>query len=185
MEALNINTEDHQLKNKIEVIRSIAANRQVRALILLVLLDEKPVSVFTLKSDQVAEVLGKCKSIGLPVLIIKELKEEEYGDISGFQMAVSKSEKFINEIYEIVQKGTDKLDHERYGELMGFPETAIQTYLENDPTKQISLDEYLKITEKFIHLFGFKISKEHATEEINVLERWYSIILQNAPELIT
>lgn len=174
-------TEDVQLKDKIEIIRNMGTSRQARALILLVLLDEKPVSVFNIKEDQVAEVLSKCKSIGLSILTTKEEESDEYGK---YQMAVSKSRDFVNEIYEIIQKDTKELDHRRFGELMGFPKTAINTFLEKDESKHINLDEYLETTEEYRDLFGFMISKDHSEEEKSVLNKWHNLILKYSPELL-
>ena len=159
----------------------MGATREARALILLVLLDEKPVAVFDIDENRVGEVLNKSESIGLSIKIAKEVKA---GENVKYQMAVSKSPDLVNEMKEIIEKDISELNDKRLGELMGYPKTAIDAYVSKDESKQTSFDEYLETTKEYRELFGFRISKEHAEEEKSVLNRWHNLILQYAPELL-
>lgn len=184
MESVRQNTfENNQLKEKIEVIRGLKIKASAKAGMLLVLLNEKPVADIDANDDeQASEIIEKCASIGLLGAILKELKED--GEFMGFSIGVSKSEDLIKELYEIKNRNEGGLNHRRYGELMGYPSTAIEAHVEGDPAKQMSFDEYDEVMGSYSRLFGFKPSKEHAAEEIEVLNRWKGLIFQYAPELV-
>ncbi len=185
MKAVEHNSfEDNQSREKIEVIRTLKINAASKAGIILVLLNEKPVAnIYAKDETQISEISERCASIGLFSIRVKEIKED--GELTGFSVAVSKSEDLIKELFEITNKEEEKFNHQRYGELMGYPATAIEAYIEDDPEKQMSFEEYNERAEKFLHLFGFKPSKQHSVEEFEVLERWYKLILENAPELLS
>lgn len=175
--------EENPLKEKIEVIKSLEVDAGSKALMLLVLLDEKPVSVIDVKNKvEVSRIIEKSESIGLFAAVTKELKEDE--ESWGFQLAVSKSKDLVVELQEIIKKKTGTLDHKRYGELMGFPDTAIQAHIGVDTEGSMNVEEYREVAGKYFHLFGFRPSKKHSEEELKLLERWYSLIVENAPELL-
>lgn len=68
-----------------------------------------------------------------------------------------------------------------YGELMGFPNTAIEAYMQgtllsHDEAEQLALSTYHDPA--FAQFSVFRLSKAHALEELKMLKQWYDVLKQ-------
>ena len=67
-------------------------------------------------------------------------------------------------------------DHEEYGRLMGYPETAIKAFGTDEKiSNDVLPDEDI--------VFSFTLSKNHKDEEMEVWRKWSRAIKENAPDL--
>jgi len=69
-------------------------------------------------------------------------------------------------------------DHETYGRLMGFPETAIHAF---QNAEELLKPENYPEDEDII--FRFKLSKDHWPDEVQVMKQWSEAIKRHAPDL--
>ena len=68
---------------------------------------------------------------------------------------------------------------------MGFPSSAIDAFLSEDKTRMLSYEEDSKLKENLpAWVTGFRLSKENAEAEFDVIKRWHKLLLSNAPELL-
>ena len=102
---------------------------------------------------------------------------------SSYHLYVGKNKEFVDDLERSL---SGRLPIEEadliHGRLSGFPETAIQAFLEKNVIKSNGLpDEVRRLPE---YIFGtFKFSKEHWHEELEVSREWANYIKQHAPEL--
>jgi len=73
-----------------------------------------------------------------------------------------------------------KEDHDAFGRLMGFPDTARKAFGHED--EALTLEEYPDMTGI---PFRFKLSRDHWQDEMATLQDWSKTIKQHAPELYT
>ncbi len=117
--------------------------------------------------------------------VIKELKEK------GFTIIPHRDDNRIRSFYvskdsDLAQeaKAVENVDAQRYGELMGFPKTAIEAFVSGndqlmDNKEQEKMLGFLNI------FFPMRLSKAHYQEEIEYLKNSYRLLLEQAPYLIT
>jgi len=161
------------LENKIEKVRSLPIGVDPKADLILVLLDRKPATgvMFFTENISTDEMCNLLRDIGLEPKISKD--EEGRAEV-----VVSKTQEITDEL-----AGTSaSMDHARYGELMGYPRTAVDAF--QDPTKRLDMEETNALL-KGLPLFGiFALSKEHATEEARQIQEWNLALFEHAPWLL-
>lgn len=150
----------------------------------LVLSDSKPVTdVSVSDSLKAKEVIDKLSTIGLKSAMV----EKEDGRVL---ISVSKDLKLAEEASALLpligaEKGKKHTEHDkRYGELMGFPNSAIQAFMSGETLTIQQEDQIFKdfgLEDNFLY---FRLSRDNFKEELRALASWFKIILDNNPELI-
>jgi hypothetical protein len=158
-----------QMEN-IEKIERLELGAIPRAEAILVLLGLKPATDFETYTwnDDWEKVASVLKNTGVEM-----------------DIQIPKGEKNVTALFKIAKTKEDleKLlslrpgDHEKYGRLMGYPESAIKGYL----NKQTMDDE--KIPELNDLGLCFKLSKANWQEEIKTIKTWNQIIKKFAPDV--
>ncbi len=168
-------TESNLLKDKIAQIEKMDLGLRQLAEAILVLLGKKPTTeliIYEWNQDP-AEVKRILENAGL---VVKEKVGKQPRDtrvVSVFAVALNKA------LAEQLVHAEANKDHEAYGRLMGFPETAIRAFLNKGDL--LPKGEYPDNDNFFTS--GFKFSKTHAREEFKVLEGWGEAIKTYAPQL--
>ena len=135
---------------------------------LLVYLGEKPATELELYTwnEKPESIVSKMQSLKLfykeKVIENKEMTRAYF---------IAKSE----EIADLLSKTDPSKDHEQYGRLMGYPETAIQSYLKNNTTTE-DLPEWIKKNP-----LAPALSKDNYLAEFKVFENWMNIIKEKSP----
>jgi len=162
-------------REEIKPIIELPLGVSVKAQMVLVLLNEKPGLEFNVSADsEVLKLLKKFEEIGLVSAVFPS--DTDKGKV---KIVVSRKKEIIDELNNL--SPSNGSDHKRYGQLMGFPDTAIEAFL--DPDKRLNFKDQEKIREGLPHFFRFRMSREHAAEELEVIKRWNKLILEYAPEL--
>ena len=68
-------------------------------------------------------------------------------------------------------------DHQEYGELMGFPKTAIEAFQNRELRFKNASDADRDV------IFGMTLSRDHWQEELALLRRWSQLVKRYAPNL--
>lgn len=126
--------------------------------------------------DEAFPIIDQLRNLGFKVLM-------KSGYIPGcLSFVVSKSEDLAKEV--IKDAGPDRKDDQRYGELMGFPATAIHAFSMGEEY-MIPREEQDKLI-GFVNPFcAFRLSKDSFREELDYIRKNYQLILEKAPYLIT
>lgn len=76
--------------------------------------------------------------------------------------------------------------HENYGELSGYPESAIAAFNTNDMSQMLQdADMPAEVkNEDWYELLHFALSKSNWREEIKTVEKWYELLNQYAPKFL-
>ena len=169
--------EENLIHQQIAVIESIPTGVARRAEVVLVYLGKKPAcEMYIPKKEDAPESMKKLESIGLHTAITKE-------DEKGVSVTVGVAQS--EEILEELKHTKANSEHRRYGELMGFPATAIDAFLEEKGAEKLPFEDEQKMRENLPQVLdGFRFSKDHKDEELVVLKDWMKTITQHAPELI-
>lgn len=181
MEKFNqIPNEEEIIRQKISVVENIPAGVAPRGEVILVLLGEKPaVEMYIADKNNAPKAVEGLRSIGLFAEISE--KPREYHDLNSADILVAGSQELLDEL-----KHTHSYEHhERYGQLMGYPQSAVDAFLGKEGTEKLSADEQKKLLDIFPDILGgtFVFSKEHAEEEFLVAKRKIKLLAQKAPEL--
>jgi len=161
-------------RDNISVLSSLDIGKIPVAEIVLVYLGLKPsteVSIYEWNED-INNIFIKLEKMGL-VVFKKEIKKEK-GRLIG-DLVVAKDE---NTAKELMGCNADS-EHSEYGKLMGFPQTAIDAFGNEDLL--LEEDEYPPEVDKLI--FNFKLSKKGYKEEVELMQRWTEVIKAVSPEL--
>ena len=78
----------------------------------------------------------------------------------------------------------DSRDAKRFGELMGFPPTSIQAFINGGDNALLEGEELTKVIGFENHCFRLRFSKEMAEDEVRYLKESYRILLEQRPDLI-
>ena len=161
-------SEGNLEKFNIEQIEKMDIGSLQKANMLLVYLGEKPATELELYTwnEKPESIVSKMQSLKLfykeKVIENKEMTRAYF---------IAKSE----EIAELLSKTDPSKDHEQYGRLMGYPETAIQSYLKNNTTTE-DLPEWIKKNP-----LAPALSKDNYLAEFKVFENWMNIIKEKSP----
>ncbi len=136
----------------------------------------RPVAEFTVQID-VEEALG----------VKDELRRMGFAVVES-EIRNHLAHYFVSKDIQLAQETADKfnspqLDHKRLGQLMGFPETAVDAYVDGDDAL-LSSEEQKELLGFLNIFFPMRLSKAHYKEEIEYLKKSYRLILEQAPYLI-
>ncbi len=172
-------TQAEILNEHITTIERIPAGVVPRAETILILLKEKPATEVDLRTIIAAEVIAKLQKTGLFVEELKNQDDEASGDF--VRVGISWSKELLD---ELKQTHATK-DHRRYGELMGYPSSAIDAFLGENGSERLSIEEQEQLTKNLPHLLThFVFSKNNSQEELLTLKKWLASVVQNAPGLL-
>lgn len=162
-------------KEDIARIEKLDCHVQDRIQILLVLLELKPVVTFALDVRESAENIAKVvRDAGL---IVEIEKKGHYRSL-----IIARSPENINKIIELhaeQKRGLSEDYHQRYGRLVGYPQTAIDAFSGRIPA--LTEEESYHLDPDLI--FSVVFSKDHWKEELEVMRKWSQAIKQYAPHV--
>lgn len=153
-----------------------------KILIILVLLGEKKASDLTFPDSidgaRVKTILQNLRKIGLQADVIRTDTKRR-----NMAIGVSQSKAIIEELKIL---NPDK-DHRRFGELMGFPGSAVDAFTgENGAEKATAEAQFAAIKDlprpRDFPYFAF--SKNGMSLELEKVKRWVNLIREYAPELL-
>ncbi|MBA3733554.1 hypothetical protein H0W91_04265 [Patescibacteria group bacterium] len=172
----NPQNEESLMRERIGVIEKIPTGVQPKAEVVLVLLGERQASeMYIPNKNNAPKAAEDLIRIGLFAQIIEADEKSGSADI-----AVANSKETLE---ELLQTKPNK-NHRRYGELMGYPSTAIDAYLGENNAERVSNEDQSRLTENLPDvLHHFILSKNNNDEELAVLNRWLKLIAQHSPEL--
>jgi len=181
MEGINqIQSEEDIIKQKISIIENIPTGVAPRGEAILVLLGEKPaVEMYIPNKENASKIVEDLRSVGLFAEISEKPKEVGYENTA--ELLVASSQEILDEL-----KMTHAHEHhERYGQLMGYPQTAIDAFIGKEGARRLSREEQKKLLDIMPDILGgtFVFSEEHSEEELAVVKRRIKILAQKAPEL--
>lgn len=96
---------------------------------------------------------------------------------------ISKNKSLAEEVKNLLNKdlSVNKESHKRFGELMGFPQTAIDAFISG---KKMSFEDQENIMGFRELFFNFRLSQDHYKEEIEYLKKCNKVLIEQAPYLI-
>lgn len=148
--------------------------------LILVLLGEKPATDLEHFSDDPEEVADMLESYGLSV-VQKGVKNSEN---SRSIFSVSNKESLAKKL-----ANTDpEEDHEMYGKLMGYPDSAISAFEDENGNKagnelRLEREEYPEELDKLV-FNSFILSKKNWEQEVKILQRWQNVLEKAAPDMV-
>lgn len=165
----------------IDLVKGISPDRIFQ--LFLVLRGDKPVTdSYVADIKEVEGLKERLSSAHLSAV------EEKWGE--GYVVYISKNIELAEEALRInsaIRDGADVNKDElnkRYGELMGYPETAINSYVSGGSmpeSKQKEIFMSLGFENKF---FPLRLSNDSFRAELTQIANWYHYVLDEAPELI-
>lgn len=163
-----------ELLRKIEAVKRLDVGVDHRAELLLIALGLKPASVVNVfEGDRKAKVVeNELKALGFEVRVKPHGAQDEKVDLVVAQSA---------RVAEKLEQLSASEDHKEYGEVMGYPRTAIEAF--GDEEKALPYEEQETLT-RDIPFFKIRLSREHAHDELKKVIRWNQKVFQYAPELI-
>ena len=131
-------------------------------------------------------VIEKFTEIMAPAL--KVLEERGYvlkskKEFNGCTWFIAKDKKLLEEAMSLCKRPIQKSDEERFGELMGYPKTAIESFHKRETLRSESLDSILGF-KPLIFSMAFSRDRNNLMQELVFLARSYEAVLEYAPELI-
>lgn len=165
-------TLEEQLRQRIETIYRLPLGAEPRAELILILLGEKPATDVSWHTGRIqpAEVEAILHAAGLSTKVI-------YSDAAATDMVVARDPETVSRLSLL---RADR-DHQEFGRLMGFPETAIAAFV--NKSGALPHDEQRRLQGE-LPFSNFIFSRKHAPEELALLRRWNLLIFRHAPELI-
>lgn len=165
-------TEEEKKREKVKNLESLNIGPAQKAAIILVALRLKP-----------AAELDLFKGNDKPELVVKIL--EDAGLLTARKDLPPKAKTVLRlaiacdeEILEKLEKTDPAKDHEEFGNLMGYPKTAVDAFLNKE--KRLPRDAYPADREV---IFQIILSKDHWQEELEILRKWSGAIKEYAPDL--
>lgn len=162
-------------------------NEKDRAKLILVYLGLKPVcSVFIYEEEghlKTKEILSEVGLYSKPGKFNKEWFDnfqeecEEKIILPIGELCVAKEKENVFELLKI----SSAKDHQRYGELMGYPQSAIDNFIKQEP--QLDYYDLEKMQKEHGVIFSFRIPRENYQKELEVLKSWSMAIKKYAPQL--
>lgn len=176
MEKLQNNIEslnEEKRKEMIKSIENLKIGSKPKANIILIFLGLKPATELEISShnDSAEKVINVIENIGLKVKIKSKFKRKDKDIVL---LSVADNQENLDRLEQI----DPSKNHEEYGRLMGYPETAIDAFLHKE--KRLDPENYLENDEL---IFFIAMSKENWEEEIKTLKKWSDAIKEQAPDL--
>lgn len=176
------------LINEIKILENLNyCDEKDRAKMILVYLGLKPAcEVYIYEKEAMAELKKALLEVGLYCVKLKfdkkpfvEIQKAFLGELvlPIGQYAVAKDKKTAIRL----SKTLPSKHHRRFGELMGYPKTAIDNFIKKEP--QLDFKESMKIKKKHGIIFSFRIPVKNYQNELRVLKNWSLAIKRYAPVL--
>lgn len=176
LESFKADIEAADMKEKIAKIEQLKFGNRQKAGLILVLLGEKPAVEVALHgwNDPPRKFAEVIKEIGL------NFEEVEFEDraltpsklVTRFAIAKDKET-------ALKLKSLDPArDHREYGHLMGYPESAVEAFVNDGEKTTLTWD-----MTKEVPVVDFRLSKDNWREELKISQRWNDTIKKHAPEL--
>ncbi|NQV88931.1 MAG: hypothetical protein HQ488_01230 [Parcubacteria group bacterium] len=169
MTSIESGIETERAKDRVGKVRNLEIGAYPKAEIVLVILGLKPATELDLapwNSDE-SDVEKALSEAGL----VYEKKDGNDKDWVSYLIGSRRKD------VELLSKLDPSRDHRLYGELMGFPQTAVEAFetgslldIENEPRNP---DNVIQM----------RLSKDHWQEELKTLERWNTALKQFTPEI--
>lgn len=166
-----LDLENNSVKERIKAIENLNIGPRQKAEAMLVVLQAKPtttVSVFegNDKPEKVQDALER--GAGLHV----EPTRANQNTNALAEFAVARDQETAKKLARL---DPDR-NHEEYGRLMGFPETARRTFGTPEALDRDDFPDMSGIP------FSFSLSKAHWREEFEVLKKWTALIKEYSPK---
>ena len=160
--------------DKIKTLEQIKMGHGQLAEAILVLLGLKPTTELAVYdwNENPKEARRKMEEAGL-IIKEKKIRSHEHENLTA-KFVVTLDERLAT---ELMNAEADE-DHEKYGKLMGYPETAVKAFL--GETELLPDKDYLDMSGI---IFDFKMSKDHYKEEFETLSKWSEAIKKYAPSI--
>ncbi len=167
MESSEESLEEINKKELIKHILSIDIGAEQQAQMIMVLLELKPATDLCLYSWNSSPEKTEAELNKTGLLYVKKENKKQYNTIAEY--AISKDE-------QIIKKLLDCKSPTEYGQLMGYPETAIQAF-EAKNTYKGPLPEDIERS-----IFKMAFSSEHLEEEFETIREWNTALKKYAPD---
>jgi hypothetical protein len=161
----NLDIANLEQRENIKKIESLKIGDAQKANLVLVILGVKPATELVLGSSE--EVRPILEDSGL-VVVEKEIKDKEI-----IRLAVAKDKDRAQSLALL----DPSQDHEAFGRLMGFPESAIAGFVQD---KSLDRSDYPD-SEGLV--FDFALSKEGWGSEVKLLQYWSQLLKKYSPTL--
>lgn len=162
-----------EVKRRIDIISQLKLGPEQQSSVILVLLGLKPateLTVYRATNDPEGIVASALTEAGLDLRIKKQFDK-------GTTFAVARDEETINHLMTTFANE----DHEAYGRLMGYPETAIHAFLHKEELMDPEEEQKIFEANPDIQLGYFRLSKDHFQDELKTVREWNQAIKTNAP----
>lgn len=204
----NSPSEDPTLMERLECIQKLPLKPSYKVDLALIVLGEKPSTeiIFFYPPncrERASDMEQKLIDVGLEVAVGDEktrTDEEnlpvEFGangqiiTMNCYQtFYVANSTDDANTLRELGEKyfHTDTeippQDHRTFGHLFGFPESAIEGFIQGQTIKMEDLPDDIRRADYGL-LLQFLLSKNNWQNEIKTVKRWYQVLYKNAPALL-
>lgn len=160
-------------KEKVANFENLNMGAYPQAELILIFLGLKPATEVDVApwNDSPQKIAQAIKDAGLIVA------KKNSKDVNGKKFTILAIARDKETLLRLKQAEGNK-DHQEYGRLMGYPDTAIDAFLDDE--KLLPEKDYPDMTDKFMN---FKLSKDHWQEEIKVITKWSQAIKQYAPKV--
>lgn len=189
--------EDPKCKDIAEIISILPVTdavgvRQMEAReIAAVLYDLRPVAEIQIDiasnkaGDMLERLRGRLTTSGL-FMAFTELASSDVDSNKekSYEIYVSKDKVWAEDAIEVSKLYPSSDFHRRFGELMGFPQTAIDAYMAKDcltGTEAINLG-FPRNFEDGPAIIPFGISKKHYREEAEYLKKYFKVLIESFPD---
>ncbi len=189
LKTVDMSTDEKQdsgIREKVDKILDMDINIIQKAELILIVLGLKPATEISLGNDEeslqdaeetLKQIGLKCKEKIYPHLVnhIEEFIRNKYLH----SIVVARDEQTVEKLFAL-DAGSKLQDQIEYGRLMGFPETAIKAFIENECADNTFMQKYLQDNGL---IFCFRFSKENFLQEIETVKKWSEAIKFYAPNL--
>jgi hypothetical protein len=132
-------------------------------------------------SKKLADILRLLESLKLEYKTVKELSDDN--GITGFSVLASRDKNVLDKFV----KANNEDDDKTFGTILGFPQTAIETYGTDrafNIEEELPKDELEKLRDEgLLPFLLFMPSKEHWAEELEWAKENQRLIKEKAPKL--
>lgn len=128
--------------------------------------------------QDVASVAETLKSLGLPYSIETVSVDEEFEEA---HIIIAQNKEKLEKVKAAsvnAEKGWDR----SIGEALGYPQTAIEAFINGTTTKPSELPEEVRDSDH-IKFLGFLLSRDHWQEELEEVRKRADMVRQTAPDL--
>ncbi len=169
----NLDIATDEQKEKIKIIEKLNLGPSQKADLILVLLGVKkatdiPVYKWNDSLEKVRETI-----VNETKLKLAQLQRESRNRNLVAWYGVARDQNTADQLARL----DSSKDHEEFGKMMSFPQTAIDAFIKSNKLKN---EDYPDMSGIVVH---FALSKDNWQEEVNLLKYWSELIKKYAPDL--